>query len=112
MAYLNFSSYTNGTSALKMQRWVAQPDEATIIKFPGSKCRTAREEPPHQEPGPQRETNGFKNLERVFESSEMYCSLRYESMLGCPYHLFTRKGIAVLSVGASVIAAIALILGA
>ena len=41
----------------------------------------------------------------------MYCSLRYESMKGCPYNLFSEKSIAALSIGGAIIGIVSLILG-
>ena len=41
----------------------------------------------------------------IINSSEMLCSLRFESMGGCPYNMFTPLGAAALS-GASVFCAL------
>lgn len=112
MANRNFRSFTNGTAALEMPRYVTQPDEATIIKFPGSRQNVAGAQPNRRDGGPKHATPKHSFLKSALESSEMYCSLKFESMRGCPYHLFTRKGVAVLSLGASAIAAVSLILGA
>ena len=103
-------SYTSGTSALAMPRWVQSPDEATIISFPGSLRTVRASESPVTEPmgkQPQKQSR----IKRLADSSEMLCSLRFESMLGCPYHLFTRTGIAALSTGAAIIGLVSLILG-
>ena len=112
MANRDSGTYTNGTAALKMPRYVTQPDEAAIIKFPGSHQCVAETQPARRDGGPKHVAPKRGFLKNTLESSEMYCSLKLESMLGCPYHLFTHKGIAVLSLGASAIAAVSLILGA
>lgn len=106
----NANSYTSGTSALVMPRWVQQPDEATIIEFPGNfKAAQKAEQNPVQHETPQVQRKSLAR--RLADSSEMLCSLRFESMLGCPYHLFTRQGIAALSTGAALIGIVSLILG-
>lgn len=47
----------------------------------------------------------------LVDSSEMVCSLRYESIAGCPYHSFTPRGIAVLSSVSAAFAVLSLITG-
>ncbi len=106
------NSYVNGTAALEMPRWIERPDEATIIAFPSSHraCREdGKDRPGAREEGSR---NSKSQVRRMLDSSEMYCSLRFESMRGVPYHLFTNKGIAVLSTGAAVMGVVSLILGA
>ena len=51
----------------------------------------------------------FRN---ALDSSEMYCSLRYESMKGCPYNVFSERAIAALSLGGALIGIVSLLLGA
>ncbi len=106
------NSYTNGTSALKISRPQTRPEEATIIAFPkvsGTKSQSKRVVQPK---GNNTTSQLVSFIKHVFNSSEMYCSLRYESMQGCPYNKFSKAGIAALSAGASCIAIISLILGA
>lgn len=106
----NANSYTSGTSALVMPRWVQQPDEAAIIMFPGTVKAMKAAKHDSDKQAVQQECK--KPLaRRLADSSEMLCSLKYESMLGCPYHLFTRQGIAALSTGAALIGIVSLILG-
>ncbi len=112
MGKRNFNAYTNGTAALKMPRWAETPEDAKIIMFPTrnnapatNTARTHAQERPaaeHKRP----------TVKRILESSEMYCSLKLESMLGCPYNLFTKQGIAILSACSGAIAVISLALGA
>lgn len=110
MSKRNVNSYTSGTSALAMPRWVQNPDEATIIVFPTS--FRAPQEPEFSIAKPTKRGRKRQSAtRRLLDSSEMMCSLRFESMLGCPYNLFTRPGIAALSTGAVVIGIISLILG-
>ena len=45
------------------------------------------------------------------EASEMYCSLRYEDINGCPYDSFTPHGIAVLSSAMAFLSFISLLAG-
>lgn len=47
----------------------------------------------------------------VLESSEMYCSLKYEDFRGCAYGVFTRKGIAAFSAFSGCVATLSLVLG-
>ena len=112
MGERNFKSYTNGTSALKMPQWAVSPDQAKIIAFPGSRpsvveVSTSQRARHAQQP---QTAKGF--LRTTLESSEMYCSLRYESMKGCPYNCFNEKAIAALSSGGALIALVSLLLGA
>ena len=104
MGERNFNTYTNGTSALKITRWAESPEDAKIIAFPG--LQAVEDRPARNRP----EAQGFAR--RVLDSSEMYCSLRYESMRGCPYNLFTEESIAALSLGGALIGIVSLILGA
>ena len=108
----NANSYVNGTAALKMPRWVESPDEATIIAFPSSRSICHADAFDRStgalEESPRKAASWVKHL---MDASEMYCSLRYESMLGVPYNLFTNKGVAVLSVGAAAVGIVSLILG-
>ena len=48
----------------------------------------------------------------ILDSSEMACSLRFESVRGCPYGAFTQRGVAALSSACTALAAVALVLGA
>ena len=52
-----------------------------------------------------------RSLSKLFDSSEMFCSLKYEDVKGCPYNTFTPRGIAALSVASSILAIIALFAG-
>lgn len=112
MARRNFNSYTNGTSALKMPRWAETADDAKIIMFPGRQTVAMQRKPAAHVQRKAAEAQPASTLKRILESSEMFCSLRSESMMGCPYNLFSKQGIAALSTGAAVIAAISLAFGA
>ena len=113
MGERNASKYTNGTAALKMPRWAESPDDAKIIAFPSSRMVTCTAHAATREPKrAARHAKPSGRVQRILESSEMYCSLKLESMGGCPYNLFTKRGIATLSAGASAIAIVSLILGA
>ena len=50
----------------------------------------------------------FRN---ALDSSEMYCSLKFEDFRGCPYGIFTQRGIAVLSAASSCIAVLSIAFG-
>ena len=52
-----------------------------------------------------------QKLTNLLDASEMFCSLRYESMSGCPYGAFTPQGIAWLSTASSLCAIVSLIMG-
>ena len=47
----------------------------------------------------------------MIQASEMLCSLRFEDMRGCPYHSFTPRSIAMLSLTSTLMAAAALLVG-
>ena len=53
--------------------------------------------------------NCKKLFVRLLESSEMYCSLRYEDVRGCPYHLFDARSIAMLATSCTACAIVSLI---
>ncbi|MBQ9041941.1 MAG: hypothetical protein IJ111_03920 [Eggerthellaceae bacterium] len=112
MGKRNFNAYTNGTAALKMPRWAETAEDAKIIMFPTRNSAPAVHNVrahAQEKPAAERKTATAK---RILESSEMYCSLKLESMLGCPYNLFTKQGIAILSACSGAIAIVSLILGA
>lgn len=113
MSEKTIATYTNGTAALKIPRFAESPDDAKIIKFPASRASAQREpraDLPAKSPQPLRQ-RAAQSARAVLDSSEMACSLRFESMGGCPYNLFTTRGIAALSAGASFIGVLSLILG-
>lgn len=111
MGKRNFNAYMNGTSALKVWRWVESPEDAKIIAFPGSRTVVADAPSPARIQQNQRQAKPADFLRNVLDSSEMYCSLRYESMKGCPYNRFSEKAIAALSAGGAFIGIVSLILG-
>ena len=51
----------------------------------------------------------FESLSAILNSSEMYCSLRYEDFRGCPYNMFDSFGIGMLAVSCSLLAALSLL---
>ena len=56
-----------------------------------------------------RASRAFRN---VLESSEMYCSLKYEDFRGCAYGVFTRRGVAALSAVSCCVATLSIVAGA
>ena len=116
MSARNSVSFVNGTSALKMPRFVEEEDQAKIIVFPSRQAQI--QDFPHDEAAREDERPALeakasevaKRIQRVLESSEMYCSLRLESMSGCPYNLFSRESIVALAAGSSLVGIIALVL--
>ena len=109
MAGRNEVFYTNGTSALKMPRWVEEPEDAKIIMFPTSRTMSLAEGVPQDDDQPSADRQGA--FRTILDSSEMMCSLRLESMAGCPYNLFTKRGIAALSIGSAIVGVASAILG-
>ena len=53
-----------------------------------------------------------KCIQSALDASEMYCSLRFEDFKGVPYRVFTKRGVAALSVSSAALACIAIIVGA
>lgn len=45
---------------------------------------------------------------KAIDASEMACSLIYEDVKGCPYHAFTPRSIAALSISSSILALLSL----
>lgn len=112
MVKRNTKNYVNGTLALEIPRWVEASDDAKIIAFPGAHQGLCDHVAIAQPKKQHEDSRLGQTLSKVFASSEMYCSLRLESMNGCPYEVFTKAGVAALSTGAGVIAVISLALGA
>lgn len=112
MSKQNAATYTNGTSALKIPPYANSSEQPNIIAFPGLRAQGKQASHARTPEAPKHLHRPRNAFSRMLESSEMYCSLRLESMKGCPYHLFSPSSIAVLSVGASLIGIVSLILGA
>ena len=53
--------------------------------------------------------NYRKLFVQLLESSEMYCSLRFEDIKGCPYNLFDARSIALLATSTAACAILSLI---
>ena len=52
-----------------------------------------------------------KNFLNLVDSSEMACSLRHESIGGCPYNAFDHRAIAVLASASAALALVSLAIG-
>ena len=109
--------FVNGTSALDMRCKAAEASQTRIIAFPqrnivpltresAEESRVVRLSPSF---GVQ---NARSAIRAVLNSSEMYCSLKYESFTGCPYDRLAKKNIALLSAGSAFIAIVSLAFGA
>ena len=107
----NVSFSINGTSALKVQHCPQRTRTATIIDFPGACHRTYSERASHPEHLMLLDVVKAK-VRGVLDSSEMYCSLKFEDLRGFQYNKFNAKGIAVLSVATSFIAIVSIAVGA
>ena len=95
----------DGTAALDQDQ-CSRERMAIIIPFPGKQDgREAR----NVSDKPFRQIKG--SLKRVLESSEMFCSLKFEDIGGCAYGMFTRAGVRALTVSCSVVAVASLIFG-
>ena len=110
--------YIDGTSALKPALDVHEGHRATIIQFPGNRNHEERQR--LQLDGRPSVPTVFEATNRlslkhllysVFASSEMLCSLLFEDVRGCPYHLFSRQTIAAASVAAAVFAIACIVIG-
>ena len=100
----------DGTSALKAQACPGANAASIILPFPG-----VLRDSPARGIGGMLDSVATRIRQRaleILESSEMYCSLRYEDYRGCRYGVFTKNGIAVLSLALSVVAVVSLVLGA
>ena len=108
--------YTDGTSALKPDFGRRRKKDPVIIAFPRQRARGTRAgsaragESEFQKPSMRQ--GGMRNrLVAVLEASEMFCSLLFEDYRGCSYGIFTRKGIALASTAAAIIAMTAIFFG-
>ena len=99
----NFPSrYVNGTSALKVTDWENSAYGASVIPFPACRPTSLK-----------RTSKSLKaRMQEILAASEMYCSLMLEDFRGCPYNVFTRKGISVLAISISALAIASIIAGA
>ena len=101
---------TEGSAALELGNVGAYPKHANILSFPGT-ARGIRK-------GALSETlcdlasAARAKVVDILESSEMYCSLKFEDYRGCAFNVFTRRGIAFLSASIFVIAAASIAFGA
>ena len=103
--------YTDGTAALDIAAVRKHPMLLHVTAFRGGKAE------PSAASGRVRAADSARNgiarrARSVLESSEMYCSLRYEDYRGVPYHMFTRGGIAALSGAGSLLAILSIVVGA
>ena len=110
MSGRNSALRIEGTAALKAQACPAANAGSIIIPFPGILRNS-----PATGIGNSLESIASRIKERalgILEASEMYCSLRFEDYRGCQYGIFTKKGVAVLSLALSMVAVVSVILGA
>ena len=103
--------YANGTAALDIAAVCERPMLLHVTAFKGGKAEPSTVSGLARAAGSAR--HGIARRARsILESSEMYCSLRYEDYKGVPYHMFTRGGIAVLSGAGSLLAILSIVVGA
>ena len=102
--------YTNGTSALKLDNWHSPTGKGSIIAFPDNAVSGAFKQA-DSVIGTILAT-AKRKVRDILAASEMYCSLRFEDFMGCPYRIFSRKGIAVLSSSVAVLAIVSIVVGA
>lgn len=104
---------TEGTAALDIRRtWtsLSSSDLEVVTGGAGRKAKHARGAHAAAPKGfGERAASAFRD---VLDSSEMYCSLKYEDFHGCPYGVFTRKGIAALSSASACVAVLSIAFGA
>ena len=106
----NVSFSIDGTSALKVDHCPQRTQTATIIDFPGIRQRThsRRDRMPASTPIGVAKAR----MRGILETSEMYCSLKFEDARGFQYNRFNAKGIAFLSSATALIAIVAIVAGA
>ncbi len=111
----NTATFTvDGTAALKMDASSAAPKTAHIIAFPRIAETTT---PANRREGLSTKVRrAFESLHnavrRVLESSEMYCSLKFEDFRGVAYGVFSKANIKTLTVLSSIVAVLAIAFGA
>lgn len=109
----------DGTSALKNQPVAYPSHKPVVIPFETiqqrkNACqREERAQGKHaRESVIEKQGNTFiAFVNHVLATSEMACSLMFESMSGCPFNMFTKRSIATLATSASLIALAALVIG-
>ena len=95
--------YCNGTSAIDYKVQVVGSCRIIRPEFQRSRPARNRSELPCDKP---------RLARRIFEGSEMLCSIAYEDYRGCAYGIFSRGEVIATSIIVSVLAAIAIALGA
>lgn len=111
MSNLSETFYTDGTSALVIDEAGFEKQIARIIPFEqrGESKRERRSSTSgHMVTFPSKQPSIIKGF---LESSEMYCSLKHESFLGCPYDALSQQNVACIALGSALIGLISLILG-
>ena len=132
MANQTFSYRTNGSTAYKPERRANDVVRGRIIIFPGAQTVQRKEatatarthgyaknlRPQHEASAKPIGTNEAKRtvthssrFAHLLSTSEMYCSLKTESLAGVKLNAFTKAQTAGLFAIGAVLAAIALILG-
>ena len=123
-----FSTYrTNGNTAYQPERKLYSPQPGRVIAFPGnptavSNTQTAlplRTQAPaqHYANSPQNARGGMSRhaahnrFAHVLSTSEMFCSLKYESLAGVKHNVFTKSQMVLCFTVCVAIAAIALVAG-
>lgn len=115
MVYSAKSYSIDGTSAL-MNQQCEHRKQATIIPIEALKQR-ASETPdcPVNELASEKSmtTAGIAaSIKDVLYRSEMWCSLAYEGISGCPFNAFSRKAVGALASSATFVGIMALVFGA
>ena len=95
--------YINGTSAIDLTKSSHVACKVVRIEFPADRRRAHPND---------RVNRISRAARRAFEGSEMLCSLMFEDFRGCAYGMFARREIVFASMVVTVLAIIAIALGA
>ena len=102
---------TDGTAALSNLCMHGSQKKPQIVAFEGGKAHREREAR-HTRYDRRSSSPARSKVRQILESSEMYCSLKLEDFRGCPYRIFTTRGIAFLSGASSVLAVLSIVVAA
>ena len=111
MSKLNANYYTNGTCALEMPARYKDPRNARFRAFAGAESHR-RETKSIERSHRTQHVKNQSRLQSVLEGSEMFCSLKTEDARGCRFDQFSYGQATFLAGASSVVAIVALLLGA
>ncbi len=111
MGNWNANYYSDGSCALEMPARYDSPRDARFRAFAGTEPKRSNEAKTMRPRRPV-EAHEQSRLQSILDASEMFCSLKTEDSRGCRFNQFSYGQATFLAGASSLIAIVALILGA